>query len=79
MCLSKPAAPAAQPIPEVVEPPPAPPPPEPTPVAPVLSAPEGAARSAAASRESRRKGINSLRINLSVPGASGQGVNVPKE
>lgn len=59
-------------------PPPPPPPPEEPPIAPIFDQARRANESEDASRAVRRLGRSALRIDLQSPGASGDGLQVPK-
>lgn len=76
MC-SSPSVPDPKPV-KVPEPAPAPPPPEPTAESPMTQ--EGAGRTAAKSAEqrSKKRGTQSLRIDLNLAQPGGQGLNIPR-
>lgn len=77
MCTPKAPAPPPPPPPPPAPPPP-PPAPEPSAEAPVVA--EGAQRTQAENtkKKANRKGTSSLQIDLNVPQAGGNGLNIPQ-
>lgn len=69
--------PPPQPAPQAVIPPP-PPPPEATAEAPVLAQGDKSSTNDSTKARANRRGTKALRNDLTIPGPSGQGLNVPR-